>query len=70
MYKSNHLSTISSPPVHNFPLYRMAYEKDPDALVEAARPEQEKLMAKLSDARARLPKVKMSMDLQVRSETR
>ncbi|MEW5299462.1 MAG: hypothetical protein WDW38_004509 [Sanguina aurantia] len=44
---------------------RMAYEKDPDALVEAARPEQEKLMAKLSDARARLPKVKMSMDLQL-----
>jgi Mg-chelatase subunit ChlI len=46
-------------------LDRMAYESDPDALAESAKPEQDKLMAKLADARARLKKVKISEEMQI-----
>ncbi|KAJ9528348.1 hypothetical protein QJQ45_014316 [Haematococcus lacustris] len=46
-------------------LDRMAYDSDPDALVESARPAQEALMKQLSEARARLPRVKISDELQL-----
>ena len=46
-------------------LDRIAYESDPDALAEAARPEQEALSKQLMDARERLRKVQIPMDLQL-----
>lgn len=47
-------------------LDRIAYEQDPDALFEVARPQQEALQKKIVDARARLKKgIKISDELQV-----